>query len=164
MSLYEIDKAYHGIMLSVEEADGEITEEQIKQLDELETQFEDKADNICKFIKNLEVEKSGYDEELKRLRARSSSLGTHIKSLKTYLKGSMESRDLTKLETSSGLFKIGIQNSPFTVEWQGDNGNIPVPYRKPVEFSATEVLRARKEGRLIGDKWEFKQGKHIRIR
>jgi len=170
MNLYEIPQEYNAIIESTEDNDGVLTEDQLKRIEELEDEFELRAENIVKLQKTLEAEREGIKAEAERLRQKAHSKANQIKSLKEYLKDSMTKMGLKKVKTKYDLFTISIQNnSRPKIIWTGAPNTIPPIYRKPPEVDGTKVYEAWRAGALTVDEeakytWEIIHGNHLRIK
>lgn len=113
MKLYELTQNYLNLQELLE--DPTVPIEVINAaLSEVGEQLEDKAENIAKLIKTMEVEVTGYKEEEARLAARRKSLETSTKNLKAYLEEAM--RAVNKHKIRGKLFSFSIQKNPASVE------------------------------------------------
>lgn len=113
MKLYELTQNYLNLQELLE--DSTVPVEVIDTaLNEVGEQLEDKAENIAKLIKTMEVEVAGYKEEEARLAARRKTLESRTKGLKEYLESSM--REVNKLKFKGKLFSFNIQKNPASVE------------------------------------------------
>jgi len=113
MKLYELTQNYLNLQELLE--DPTVPVEVINEaLNEVGEQLEDKAENIAKLIKTMEVEVAGYKEEETRLAARRKSLETSAKNLKVYLEEAMRVVDKPKIKGK--LFSFSIQKNPASVE------------------------------------------------
>ena len=84
MNLYELSQNY----LAVQDMD--LEPETLKDtLDSIEDAIEDKAENIAKWIRNLEADKKAFEEEEKRFKEKKQAADNRIKSLKLYLEDNM---------------------------------------------------------------------------
>ena len=83
-NLYEITERYNNLL---ELLDNEETTQDIlnSALNEVQDEFNEKALNIVKFIKNLESDVNGLDAEEKRLKAKKMAYKNKIAGLKKYL-------------------------------------------------------------------------------
>ena len=80
MNLYELSQNYLAVQ------DMELEPETLKDtLDSIEEAIEDKAENIAKWIRNLEADKKAFEEEEKRFKEKKQTADNRIKSLKLYL-------------------------------------------------------------------------------
>lgn len=113
MKLYELTQNYLNLQELLE--DPTVPVEIIDTaLNEVGEQLEDKAENIAKLIKTMEVEAAGYKEEETRLAARRKTLESRTKGLKEYLESSM--RAVNKLKFKGKLFSFNIQKNQASVE------------------------------------------------
>lgn len=114
ISLYEISDAYKQFQFMLEE---DLDNEELKQaLDNIDGDFEEKADNIAKVIRHLTATESALKEEEKRLADRRRTISNNIKNTKEYLKYNMEVLDKKKFDTD--LFKFYIRNNKQTVKYE----------------------------------------------
>ena len=120
MKLYEITDAY----LSLDEA--EKTEEIIKVLDGIKDEFDKKAENTVKVIRNFEADIQALRDEEKRLADKRRSLEKKKKDLKEYLYFNMERLNLRKV--NAGIFDINIQKNPQSIKIL-DEATIPDKYK-----------------------------------
>ncbi|KKN72265.1 hypothetical protein LCGC14_0412160 [marine sediment metagenome] len=166
MKLYEIREEMLSLHSDVETNDGVITDEQMTELGELNIAFEDKAESICKVIRNLNGEANSLKEEAQRLKSKADARSRRIGELKDFLKETMELLDIEKFTTPDGLFKPSIQsNSKASVVWLGKPEDIPEPYRQqvPPKPNLKKALEDHESGKL-GEGWKVERGTHLRIR
>ncbi len=64
----------------------------------IETEFEQKAENVAQYIKQLRVESEALDEEAKKLKARANSRKKRMEWLKRYLQECLETMHRNKVE------------------------------------------------------------------
>ena len=84
MRLYEISKALNAFIDAYEQ--GEIPAEAYKDtLQGIEMEFEEKAEQIAKIVRNFETDNMGLQSEIDRLQAMATSNSNQIKYLKNYL-------------------------------------------------------------------------------
>ena len=108
MKLYEIADAY----LSLDEA--EKTEDVIKVLDGIKDEFDKKAENTVKVIRNFEADIQALKDEEMRLVKKRHSLEKKKKDLKEYLYFNMERMKVKKI--NAGIFDINIQKNPQSIK------------------------------------------------
>lgn len=120
MKLYEITDAY----LSLDEA--EKTEDVIKVLDGIKEEFDKKAENTVKVIRNFEADIQALRDEEKRLADKRKSLEKKKEDLKEYLYFNMERLKVRKV--NAGLFDINIQKNPPSIKIL-DEATIPLKYK-----------------------------------
>ena len=120
MKLYEITDPY----LSLDEA--EKTEDVIKVLDGIKDEFDKKAENTVKVIRNFEADIQALRDEEKRLADKRRSLEKKKEDLKEYLYSNMERLNLRKV--SAGLFDINIQKNPQSIKILNE-ATIPDKYK-----------------------------------
>lgn len=87
-----------------------IDEETLKDtLEGIEGEFDDKIENYCKVIKNLESDIAGLKAEEQRLSGKRKSLENNIKSLKSFMFNSMKA--INKTKAGGDLFTASIQKN-----------------------------------------------------
>ncbi|HEM1222147.1 TPA: siphovirus Gp157 family protein, partial [Listeria monocytogenes] len=79
-------------------------------LDSIREPIEEKAENIIKMVKSIEVEAEGLAKEVERLTKRKTALDAKAKNMKEYLESEMLKVDIRKIKSS--LFTISIQKNP----------------------------------------------------
>ena len=161
MKLYELTENYRNLqeLLDNPEIDQELI---TKALDEVGEQLEEKAENIAKLIKTLEVEVNGYKTEEKRLADRRKTLENRITGLKSYIDATMKATG--KKRFKGQLFSFNIQKNPPSVKIT-DNTLIPKEYyiqQEPVLEKKT-VLAELKNGVIVPGT-ELSQTESLRIR
>ena len=120
MKLYEITDAY----LSLDEV--EKTDEIIKVLDNIKDEFNEKAENTVKVIRNFEADIQALRDEEKRLADKRKSLEKKKEDLKEYLYFNMERLKVKKI--NAGIFDINIQKNPQSIKIL-DESTIPLKYK-----------------------------------
>ena len=157
MNLYELSQNY----LAVQDMD--LEPETLKDtLDSIEEAIEDKAENIAKWIRNLEADKKAFEEEEKRFKEKKQAADNRIKSLKLYLEDNM--RLIGKTKFKAGVFSFAIQNNPPSVE-VFDEALIPKQFliAQPVKIDRAGIKELLKAGEEVPGA-ELKQTKGLRIR
>ena len=157
MNLYELSQNY----LAVQDMD--LEPETLKDtLDSIEEAFEDKAENIAKWIRNLEADKKAFEEEEKRFKEKKQAADNRIKSLKLYLEDNMRLTGKTKFK--AGFFSFAIQNNPPSVE-VFDEALIPKQFliAQPVKIDRAGIAELLKAGEEVPGA-ELKQTEGLRIR
>lgn len=111
-NLYEITERYNNLL---ELLDNEETTEDVlsSALNDVQDEFNEKALNIVKFIKNLESDVNGLDAEEKRLKAKKMAYKNKIDGLKKYLENGLIVSGFKKLDL--GVFNISIAKNPASV-------------------------------------------------
>ena len=126
VSLYEISadflKALDG--LEVDEETGEITN--FDAVEALNAQFEDKAESVACYIKNLAAFVADLKTEEDALAARRKTAERRVDSVKKYLTSCMESVGKDKVETAKA--RISVRKSD---QVQNDETALPADYVTP---------------------------------
>lgn len=109
MTLYEITGDYLRLLEMLED-DGNIDPQAFKDtLEGIEGEFEIKADNYARVIKELNAESEKYAAEVGRMQARMETLANRSKMLKQHLYEGMKATGKLKFKTD--LFSFGIQKN-----------------------------------------------------
>ena len=157
MNLYELSQNY----LAVQEMD--LDEDILRDtLDSIEEAIEVKAENIAKWIRNLEADKKAFEEEEKRFKEKKQAADNRIKSLKQYLEDNMRLTGKTKFK--AGFFSFAIQKNRPSVE-VFDEALIPKQFliEQPVKIDRAEIRELLKQGIKVPGA-ELKQTEGLRIR
>lgn len=157
MNLYELSQNY----LAVQDMD--LEPETLKDtLDSIEEAIEVKAENIAKWIRNLEADKKAFEEEEKRFKDKKQAADNRIKSLKLYLEDNMRLTGKTKFK--AGFFSFAIQNNPPSVE-VFDEALIPKQFliEQPVKIDRAGIKELLKAGEEVPGA-ELKHSSGLRIR
>lgn len=100
-TLYELSEAIRNFKFEIDEETGEITN--IDELNDIKMEFNEKNENIIRYIKNLDAESEAIRNEEKALAERRKSKENKIEWLKKYLAATMEINGKDKLEYTSGV-------------------------------------------------------------
>lgn len=149
MKLYEIEKSIYEMLnnLELDEETGEVLN--TEKLEQLEAEFEDKAENIGLFIKNCLSQAEAIKVEEKALSERRKAKENKAETLKKYLSKCMENLGKTKIETSK--VEISIRKSSVVaiddnfIEWAKANADGLLTYKEPTA-NKTAIKQAIKDG------------------
>ena len=160
MKLYELTQNYLNLLDLLENP--EVPKEDIEAaLEEVEGNFEDKAENIVKLIKSIESDIKGYKEEESRLSTRRKALENKVQGLKEYIQSSMKA--LGKEEIKSKLFTLKIQtNQPSLII--DDIDKLPKEYKRTVEESDNKKIKEDLLNNLKIPGARLERGESLRIR
>lgn len=159
MKLYELTANYNQLLEMAEELDFETFRDTLESVQEA---IEDKAENVAKLIKCLEVDAKAIKEEEQRLSDRRRTIENRITNVKEYLQNQMEVAGIDKVKRPT--LTVSIQNNPPSVEI-ADESLIPFDYMipQPSKIDKKAILTALKDG-LIIEGCSMKQGKGLRIK
>ena len=158
LTLYDLEDSYINVLELLEEDENTDLQNVLGQISE---QFELKAENIAKLIKELDGESKTLAEEIKRLQAKKNSKDNNVKRLKLYLEDAMKTTGKTKFKTD--LFSFGIQKNVPSLKIESED-NIPKDFIKTMtSIDKRELLKAMKEG-LEVEGVEITQSESLRIR
>ena len=155
MKLYEITDAY----LSLDEV--EKTDEIIKVLDGIKDEFDKKAENTVKVIRNFEADIQALRDEEKRLANKRKSLEKKKEDLKEYLYFNMERLNVRKV--NAGIFNINIQKNPQSIKIL-DEATIPEKYKIASYRIDKKTLKDDIKNGVVIEGAQLVQTEGIRIR
>lgn len=112
--LYEISERYLNLEALLDRSDENIKEILLEGLNEIKEEFNEKALNLVKYIKNIESDIDGFKAEEKRLADRRKTLENQKESIKEYLY--IEMQKIGQKKADLGLFKLNIQSNPASVK------------------------------------------------
>lgn len=151
-TLYEIDRGIEDILnrmfTEVDEETGEVSQDILDELDQMQAARAEKFDNIGAYIKNLEAEAAAIKAEMDNLKKRADSKKRHIDRLKEYVANSLLSNNEMKFETSRVAFSFRSSESVEIL----DEEKIPKKYMvKKISFAPdkTEIKKLLKSGQKI---------------
>lgn len=161
-TLYDITSRYNNIAELLDNPD--VPMEAIEEaLSSISDEFNEKADNIARFIKDLNATALSIKEEETRLANRRRSFENRANGLKEYLESNMKAMNIKKVKTN--FFTFNIQANPSSVEII-DESVIPEEFKTTetvVKIDKKAILKALKEEAEI-DGVKIKQTEGLRIR
>ena len=155
MTLYEIAQDFLALMQDIE--NGNIPEEAIKDtLECVELAFEEKADNIACYIKNLNAEAAAIKVEEERLAERRKAKEKEAERLQSYLADMLQQTGIEKVETARNKMtfrknppKVVFNDEKAFIEWAVSNEkSYYLNYGKPT-INKTNVKEAINGGEAI---------------
>jgi len=129
MRLYELATQYQEILDAIEDADGELSEEQLAELLEVEDGFKSKLESIGKLIKSVAADVEAIKAERKRLADRQGTLDRKTEWLKHYLLQALCSTGTKKVK--GDLLSISRRKAPVSCEVV-DIDQIPAEFKSEV--------------------------------
>lgn len=157
-NLYELTNNFKQVY-EMDDLEAEIW---IDTLESIECDFEEKAENYGRIIRNYESETDALENEIKRLKSKKTVLTNKVSRMKGLLEESMLLTGKTKFKTT--LFNFGIQNNPPSVDVE-DLNKIPSKYlnvQLPIPDKKA-ILQDLKNGKKIpGVKITQKSGLRMR--
>lgn len=160
MKLYELTQNYLNLLDLLENPD--IPKEIVESaLEEVEGNFEDKAENIVKLIKSIEADIKAYKEEETRLSTRRKTLENKVKGLKDYLEGSMIALD--KKDIKGKIFTLAIKKNPPSVVID-DFTILPMEYKKIEEKEDKKKIKESIDNGIEVPGARIEQKESLRIR
>lgn len=161
-TLYEITGDYLRLLEMLEE-DESIDEQAFKDtLEGLDGEFEIKADNYARIIRNLNAEAEKFKAEIERMTVKMNAISNNSARLKQHLYDSMKATGKTKFKTD--LFSFGIQKNgglqPLEI---ADETKIPKRYMKMVPDNK-KIREALESGQKLRFAALAERGEHLSIR
>ena len=158
-TLYELTGQYLALMEIAEEADPDVLKD---TLEGINGEFEDKADNCAKVIRNLEGNVEAIKAEIERLEKKKKGWESSIQSIKKDLERSMIITGKRKFKTL--LFSFGIQKNTPSVSVK-DESKVPAQFWKKQDpkLDRTSLKEFLKENGNT-EYAELVQGESLRIR
>lgn len=152
MTLYEIKEQYLQALesLQIDEETGEIIGGE--DVEKLQADFAEKAENIGLYIKNLKADVNALTDEIKALTARKKAAEKRAEWLKTYLFDVMRGTGNNKISTSkiSISFRKSqkLQVDDDFVNWCAENRYDLLRYKEP-ELDKTKIKEEIKNGAVF---------------
>jgi len=159
--LYELVGNYKNLE-ELEEQEGLTQEMLASALEGIQGSIEEKLNNLCSYIKNIESDVEGIKNEVARLEKMKKVKINAITSIKTYLFDQLKALNMQKIKTP--LFSVGIQKNPASLIILDDT-KIPMIYVVPQElvFDKKAILKDLKDNIEIQG-CEIKITERIQIR
>ena len=104
-TLYEIEEVFKGLLEYAEENDGDITEI-VGELEAVRADFETKAENYWRMIKNLTAEADALKAEKQKLEQKQRRAERLADSLKERMANAMQTFEKDKVKTQFGSFSF----------------------------------------------------------
>lgn len=162
MTLYELTGQFLEL-LEIAEYEEISTDALNDTMEAVGLEFEEKAENYAKVIKQLEMEADGYKAEAKRLTKKKKVVEANIDRIKKNLEKSMLATGKTKFKTA--LFSFGIQKNSPSIDLL-DEENVPADFRtpQPDKIDKKAILDFLKETNEPVEWATMKQTESLRIR
>ncbi len=147
LSLYELSQDYRQALETLTDPENDLPAEVIADtLEGLQGTLEDKAIAVAQFFKNLEATAVAIRDAEQRMSQRRKAIENRVASMKIYLKESMESCGISKIE--SPWFALSIAKNPAAVD-VFDEAAVPAEYKEEivtVKINKTGIKRAIESG------------------
>ncbi len=150
LALYELSHNYLQALAFLTDPDNELPDDVIADtLEALSCEWEDKAINVAKFMRNLEVTALAMKEAEQQMASRRKAFENRVQGLKDYLKFHLERTGITQID--SPWFRLSIQNNPPAVEVFNES-LIPEAFKEQVitvKISKGKIKEALKAGQEV---------------
>jgi trehalose/maltose hydrolase-like predicted phosphorylase len=123
-TLFNIAEEVMLILEDIEDAEGEITDEQVQQLIDLDAALDHKVDNILLYCEELDVRSNMLKTEAKALTSRANMFENEKNRLREYLQKALVAMDKRKVKTDKFTVSIGKKT---TIKY--DEKNIPLAWK-----------------------------------
>lgn len=152
-NLYDLSSQLAVINNEIIDAEGEVSPELERRLDETGLALQDKVQGIARWMFNIEGREDALDKEIARLTARKKQVVGLRSRLKEYVKSNMEIADIKKLEFDT--FEVTVAKNPPSVEIT-DVEVVPAQFIEVVttnKIDKKEILKTMKSGyKVLGAK------------
>lgn len=148
-NLYKIAGDLSVVIGELIENGGELSEELEKKLDDSTLAFDKKAENVLKYMLNLDGDIDILDAEIKRLQQREKFRANAKTRLKDYLLMNMIRVDIKKIEHPA--FTAVVMDNPVSVEITNEK-KIPTVFtekRSTIYIDKTAIKNALKAGKDV---------------
>jgi len=161
MKLYEIMQDYEKLASMDMETEGD-QEAFLSLLKDLEGTFDQKAENYCKLIKNLEADAEGFKVEKDRLAKKQKTVENRVAQIKQYLQYEAGKIIEAGYSRKVGLFTLSMRLNPEALDII-DEDSIPDKYFKTMDVLQTaDIKQALKNGEIIAGV-QLTRGTSLRI-
>lgn len=160
--LYDIAERYRNIIELMESEEFEAIDLQFA-LNQINDEFEDKADNIAFMLRDLNGTIDVIKSEEQRLAKRRKVLENNVNNIKEYLEQMMRFANKTKFKTALNSFAIQKSKASVIIT---DENLIPddfKTYEQVCKVDKTAIYNAMKQGEVI-EGIELKENEGLRIR
>jgi len=129
VKLYELAVQYQKILDAIEDAEGELSDEQMAELVAVEDDFRTKTESIAKLIRSLEADVEAIKAERKRLADRQETLSRKVEWLQRYVLEALRSTGTTKVKGE--LLSITRRKAPVSCEVL-DADEVPAAFKREI--------------------------------
>lgn len=161
MNLYNINAELQALTATIIANGGEVSEEQLQQLENLEMALETKCINMGYLVQKMENDCTTLDNEIKRLQAMKKARKNTQERLKGLISDAMTANDLQTVETET--HKISFRKSQAVEIIDADS--VPAEFKtieQKINISKVELKKALKVGEVPGAKLVTNQNIQIK--
>jgi hypothetical protein len=145
MNLYNLIEFENHIELLAKSNDGEIDEDQLKQLVELQTQSLIQIENLCKYLRNIDLLSEACDKEIERIKNLKEKANKRSNSIKNYLIPYIVKQGVVE----TNLFKLSVRKSKKVEVVNGFNNLAYCNVKEVVTPDKTAIKKAIESGIVI---------------
>lgn len=143
MNLYQLSTEYLDALDALTDADDLPPEAIADTLEGMAGEWADKALNVARYVRNLEVEANAIKDAIRGMDTRMKAASTKAERLKAYL---LDELERTGLKPKAADLALRLQKNPASIVIESE-GLIPDDYRE-------EVTTWRVDKRAIKDAWQ----------
>jgi len=147
--LTQLSKEIEALIVQSEDRDNAAPEALAKALDQVEGQWMTKVESIGYLVKDYELMRKNWNEEIDKLKRMDEALKLRIEWLKSYLMYNMQAKGEDKLQFA--LVAVAIRNNPPSVGIT-DEKEIPSSYTRiiqEIKINKAEILKELKAGKQV---------------
>lgn len=161
LELYEIDERIRTILESTENADGELTEEQFTEIEQMQMDASDAGEMWARYMKELEYERDLVKVEVQRLALMGARREKRLRQIKERVCEQMQLAGWDHLK--GPIHTLRVQNSPPQLDVK-DETAIPQDYWIPQDpvLDKRRALKDLKDGKPVPGA-DIYRGVHLRI-
>jgi hypothetical protein len=141
MHLYEIDNEKRQLFSAIEDADGEVTIEQIEALDALDGDRLIKLDNILAYVAEVKAKSKALKEESERILALKKSCDGTVAFYENYVKDSLVNNGDKKLELDRFTVSLPKRRDVVVVDVE--------PEALPIMFVSVKTVKTANKKELM---------------
>jgi hypothetical protein len=163
MKLYELTEAIRTLLASTDDHGGEMTDEQLAQLDALTVGLEHKVETICKIIREDDAEIAARAKEISRLHAGIVTAKNRQKRLRLYLQSCLTGGGHRRVVTN--LFKVWLQANPPSAVCLVKPEELPDEFKRvTTSANCQAAINAWRVTSIVPIGFEIRQGESLHIR
>jgi hypothetical protein len=161
--LYELPAAFRELDDAIEEAEGELTEDLMARLDNLEANLADKVDALAALVRERDGKARFFADESADL-ARKARVQRHAADrLRDYLRRHLEALGLDGVQ--GARFTVAVQdNGTPSIRWSGPPDRLPDEFARVERSLDPAAARAALQDGRLPEGFDVVRGRHLRIR
>lgn len=163
MRLFEISAELRALFGDIEDAGGEVTDDQLEALDRLAATADQKVNTVCALVEEAERRIAGRTATLDRLRRANEVDANRVKRLKGFLLAWMTTTGAKRHQTD--LHTVSRQASPPSATCIVDPSELPDDFKRvKVEADSRAAIAYWRETGTPPAGFEIHASEHLRLR